>query len=430
MDAVPLTISSLESPTRGTIRGWVANLRSSGSILFLTVRDGTGLIQAVVAKADVPAELFAEAKALTIESAVVVTGDLKPDPRSPSGWEMAVAALTVVQRAAEYPIGKKEHGPDFLLDHRHLWLRSSRQTAILRIRDEIVFALRAWLKGHGFVLTDTPILTPTAAEGTTTLFKTDYFGEPAYLAQTGQLYLEAAAMAFGRVYDFGPTFRAEKSKTRRHLTEFWMLDAEAAFVAFEENLAIQEQLITAAVQAVVRTRAAELDLLERDVEILKAVQPPFPRMTYDQALKELAKAGHKTSWGEDFGADEEAVLAKLYSQPLFVTHYPAEIKAFYMQPDPANPRAVLNADLLAPEGFGEIVGGSERIHDEALLRERLRAFQLPVEEYEWYLDLRRYGSVPHSGFGIGLERVVRWICGLEHIRETIPFPRLLNRLRP
>lgn len=430
MAAAPITIASLTEPTRGTIRGWVANLRSSGSIIFLQVRDGTGLMQAVVAKDAVPAELFAAAKQLTSESSVIVTGAMKPEPRSPSGWELAVEELTVVQRAAEFPIGKKEHGPDFLLDHRHLWLRSPRQTAILKIRDEVVFALRAWLKGHGFVLTDTPILTPTAAEGTTTLFTTDYFGEPAYLAQTGQLYLEATAMALGKVYDFGPTFRAEKSKTRRHLTEFWMLDAEAAFVEFEENLSIQEQLVTTAVQAVVRTCSRELDVLERDVEVLKAIQPPFPRLTYDQALAELATTGKKVRWGQDFGADEEEVLAKLYPQPLFVTHYPTEIKAFYMQPDPENPKVVLNADLLAPEGFGEIVGGSQRIHDEALLRQKLTAFKLPVKEYEWYLDLRRYGSVPHAGFGIGLERLVRWICRLDHIRETVPFPRLLNRLRP
>ncbi len=425
-----LTIAQLTDPTSGTIEGWLANSRSSGSIVFLQVRDGSGVIQAVVAKDQVDSEIFQAAKTVTIESSIRVTGSIKPEPRSPSGWEMTVERLEILQRADDYPIGKKEHGPDFLLDHRHLWLRSPRQTAILRIRDEVAFQLRRVMREQGFSLTDSPILTPTAAEGTTTLFKTDYFGEPAYLAQTGQLYIEATAMALGRVYDFGPTFRAEKSKTRRHLIEFWMLDAEAAFVQFDENLDIQEQLIRNVVLAVLKNRRADLDQLERDTLKLEAVQAPFRRLTYDAALELLGQHGKHVAWGEDFGADEEAVIASQFPEPIFITHYPAAIKAFYMQPDPKNPKVVLNADLLAPEGYGEIVGGSQRIDDYALLKQRLQDWKLSEEDYGWYLDLRKYGSVPHSGFGVGLERLVRWICGLEHIRETIPFPRLLNRLRP
>lgn len=425
-----LSIASLYAATRGTIEGWVANVRSSGSIVFVLVRDGTGLLQAVVAKNAVSAAVFDRAERLTIESSLRVTGAIKAEPRSPSGWEMQVEALEIIQIADGYPIGKKEHGPDFLLEHRHLWVRSPRQTAILRVRDEAALALREWLHDHNFVLTDSPVLTPTAAEGTTTLFKTDYFGEPAYLAQTGQLYIEATAMAFGRVYDFGPTFRAEKSKTRRHLVEFWMLDAEAAFVDFEQNLQIQEALVSAVIAQVVKNQAAALELLERDVENLKQVVPPFPRLTYDEALKRLDDAGKKVAWGEDLGADEEEVLSKQFVQPVFITRYPADLKAFYMKPDPQNPKVVLNADLLAPDGYGEIIGGSERIDDYALLKQRLKDWKLSEKDYGWYLDLRRYGSVPHSGFGVGLERLVRWICGLEHIRETIPFPRLLNRLRP
>lgn len=425
-----LTIGSLYAATDGTIEGWIANVRSSGSIVFLQVRDGTGVLQAVVAKDAVSAAVFTAASQLTVESSVRLAGEIASEPRSPSGWEMKVKALEVVQLAAPYPIGKKEHGPDFLLENRHLWIRSPRQTAILRVRDEIALGLREWLHEHDFVLTDSPVLTPTAAEGTTTLFKTDYFGEPAYLAQTGQLYIEATAMALGRVYDFGPTFRAEKSKTRRHLIEFWMLDAEAAFVDFDGSLKIQEALISAVVAQVVKNQAASLELLERDVESLKQVVPPFPRLTYDEALKRLDDAGKKIAWGEDLGANEEEVLSKQFVQPVFITHYPAGIKAFYMKPDPENPKLVLNADLLAPDGYGEIIGGSERIDDYALLKQRLREWKLSEKDYGWYLDLRKYGSVPHAGFGVGLERLVRWICGLEHIRETIPFPRLLNRLRP
>ncbi|MBI3115675.1 MAG: asparagine--tRNA ligase [Candidatus Kerfeldbacteria bacterium] len=430
MPPSPLTIAKLTKPTSGTIAGWVANVRSSGALIFLQVRDGTGVIQAVVAKDAVDAKTFAAAKDATLESSVRITGEVKNEPRSPSGWEMKVVQFELVQKAAEYPIGKKEHGPDFLLDQRHLWLRSEKQSAILRLRDEVVWQLRSWLHAHDFVLTDSPILTPTAAEGTTTLFKTDYFGEPAFLAQTGQLYLEATAMALGRVYDFGPTFRAEKSKTRKHLVEFWMMDAEAAFVDHVGNLEIQEHLIADVIAETVKARLRELEILGRDVSTLAKITAPFPRLTYDEAVARLIKQGSKIKLGDDFGAPEEELISQDYDQPVFIEFFPTTIKAFYMQPHPDHPERVLCADLIAPEGFGEIIGGSQRIDDYELLKKRLREWKLKESDYAWYLDLRKYGSVPHSGFGIGLERLVRWIGGIEHIREAIPFPRLLNRLRP
>ncbi len=413
-----------------SIQGWAFNFRSSGKITFIQVRDGSGRIQAVVTKDSVSAESWQACEQLTIESSVRVTGTITKDDRSPFGYELQATAIEIIQRADEYPIGKKDHGVDFLLDNRHLWLRSSRQEAILRIRDQIIWAMREFFRQQEFALTDTPILTPTSCEGTTTLFETDYFDEKAYLSQSGQLYLEALAMSLGRVYDFGPTFRAEKSKTRRHMMEFWMLDAEAAFVQLEENLQIQEQLVSYVVQSVLQHRQAELDTLERDTALLKKVTAPFARLRYDDAIVQLQKLGSDIKSGDDFGADDETILMKEYDKPVFVTHYPTKIKAFYMQPDPENPDVALCADLLAPEGYGEIIGGSERIWDYDLLRSRLQDHNLSEKDFGWYLDLRKYGSVPHSGFGIGLERTVGWICGLDHVRETIPFPRLLNRLRP
>jgi len=423
-------IADKEPGTKVSLKGWVANVRSSGSIVFVQFRDGSGLLQAVIAKNAVTPAEFETARQLTVESSIKIQGTTAPEPRAPGGLELQVAGLELVHKAAEYPIGKKEHGPDFLLDNRHLWLRAPRQQAILRIRDEIVWAMRSYLRSQGFVLTDSPVLTPNAAEGTTTLFKTDYFGSNAYLAQTGQLYIEATAAALGRVYDFGPTFRAEKSKTRRHLIEFWMLDAEAAFMEFSENLEVQEGLVVAVVQSVLKNCRPELEILERDATKLEKIIAPFPRLTYTEALKILAKNGSDVKWGNDLGADDETILSNLYEQPVFVTNYPTEAKAFYMKPDPNDPKVVLNNDLLAPEGVGEIIGGSERIDDYDLLKKRILDHKLPLADFEWYLDLRRYGSFPHSGFGIGLERTVRWITGIQHIREAIPFPRLLNRIRP
>ncbi|MBI4426655.1 MAG: asparagine--tRNA ligase [Candidatus Kerfeldbacteria bacterium] len=413
-----------------TVRGWAYNVRSSGSIIFLQLRDGRGTIQAVVTKAAVEAGSWQAAQAVTIESSVVISGTIRADQRSAEGVELEASEVVVVQRAEEYPLGKKEHGTDFLLDHRHLWLRSKRQRAILLVRDTIVRAMRETMHRLDFILTDSPILTPTAAEGTTTLFTTDYFGEPAYLAQTGQLYLEATAAALGRVYDFGPTFRAEKSKTRRHLTEFWMLDAEAAFVEFDQNLEIQEQLVLGILHFVLAERREELKVLERDPKPLESIAAPFPRVRYTEAVAKLQADGATITDGDDLGGDEETLLSQQSGQPQFITHYPANIKAFYMKPDPADSRFVLNADLLAPEGYGEIIGGSQRIDDLKLLQQRLRQHHLPEADYQWYLDLRRFGSFPHSGFGIGLERLVTWICRLDHVRESVPFPRLLNRLRP
>ncbi len=429
---IPFRLSAARQAVGQTVivRGWAYNTRSSGRVVFLQLRDGSGTIQGVVSKNEVDESSWAAARRVTIESSVVVQGVIRADQRSPAGVELQSTSVQLVQRADDYPIGKKEHGVDFLMDHRHLWLRSKRQTAILLVRDTVVRAMRDAMQAMGFVLTDSPILTPTAAEGTTNLFKTDYFGEDAYLAQTGQLYIEATAAALGRVYDFGPTFRSEKSKTRRHLTEFWMLDAEAAFVEFDENLAIQEQLVLSIIERVLDERPEELKVLERDVKPLEAIRAPFPRMRYNQAIKQLQAMGSSVTAGQDLGGDEETWLSKSSSQPQFVTHYPAATKAFYMQPDPEHPEYVLNADLLAPEGYGEIIGGSQRIDDLELLRQKIHAAGLRERDYDWYLDLRRFGSFPHSGFGIGLERTVSWLCQLDHVRESIPFPRLLNRLRP
>ena len=413
-----------------TLRGWAFNFRSSGSIYFLQFRDGTGRIQGVVSKKEVNEEIWENCQKITMETSVEISGKVYKEPRSPYGLEMQVKDLKIIHLAEEYPIGKKEHGIDFLMDNRHLWIRSARQQAILKIRDEIIWAIRSFFKKQGFILTDSPILTPTSCEGTTNLFKTEYFGEKAYLAQTGQLYLEALIYSLGKVYDFGPTFRAEKSKTRRHLIEFWMMDAEAAFVEHEENMKIQEKLVCFIVSQILKNCKKELKILERNLEPLKKIKPPFPRITYDEAIKRLQKKGFKIKWGDDFGGDEETAIAEMFAKPVFIERYPAQIKAFYMKPDPENPKLVLNDDLIAPEGYGEIIGGSQRIDDLETLKKKLKEFKLPHKPFEWYLDLRRYGSVPHSGFGIGLERTVGWICSLTHVREAIPFPRLINRLRP
>ncbi len=406
-----------------TLKGWVTHFRSSGRIHFIIVRDGTGVVQCVFKRDGVQ-------DPLSTETAVSVQGEVKKDPRSPIGVEIAVTELTVIGESPDYPITPKEHGTDFLMGHRHLWVRSPRQAAILRIRAAIVRRARNFLDRHGFIVADPPIITPAAAEGSTTLFGIDYFGDPAFLSQSGQLYMEALAMALGKVYSFGPTFRAEKSKTRRHLTEFWMLEPEMAFVEFEESLQWQERLVEAIVSGVLEDCTPELVLLERDLSRLERVRAPFPRITYDEALVRLADLNLPVAWGEDLGAPHETALAEQFDRPLFVTHYPTALKAFYMHPDPYRPEVVLAADLLAPEGYGEIVGGSQRIHNLELLEQRLQEHHLPDEVYSWYVDLRRYGSVPHSGFGMGLERVVAWIAGLEHVRETTPFARTLNRVWP
>ncbi|MEW5866363.1 MAG: asparagine--tRNA ligase [Bacillota bacterium] len=412
------------------IRGWLYNKRSSGSIHFLIVRDGTGFIQTVAVRGQVPDEDFAACENLTQESSLIVRGTVRADRRAPGGYEITVSGIKPVSIAEEYPISLKEHGVDFLMDHRHLWIRTPRQVAILRVRDEIVKAIRDFLDEHEFVLVDAPILTPSACEGTTTLFETDYFDTKAYLTQSGQLYMEAAAMALGKVYCFGPTFRAEKSKTRRHLTEFWMIEPEMAWVDLDGDMRLQEDLVSYVVQRVLEKRAGELAVLERDTSKLQKVRPPFPRITYDEAVGVLRRHGVEFEWGNDFGGGDETILADEFDLPVFVHRYPTTCKAFYMKPDPDRPEVCLSADLLAPEGYGEIIGGGQRIDDPEFLQRRIREHNLPAEAYKWYMDLRRYGSVPHSGFGLGVERTVAWICGLDHVRETIPFPRLLNRIYP
>lgn len=414
-----------------TIGCWLANKRSSGKIAFLQLRDGTGFIQAVVEKSTVGEEVFKLAKQLTQETSLYVTGVVREDERSPFGYELGVSDIEIISESVDYPITPKEHGTDFLMDHRHLWLRSKRQHAIMKIRNELIRATYEFFNDHGFVKIDPPILTGSAPEGTTELFHTKYFDEDAYLSQSGQLYMEAAAMAFGKVFSFGPTFRAEKSKTRRHLIEFWMIEPEMAFYQFEDNLKLQEQYVSFIVQSVLDHCSLELSTLGRDTEKLEKVKAPFPRITYDEAVKLLHEKGFSDiSWGDDFGSPHETAIAESFDKPVFITHYPANLKPFYMQPDPNRDEVVLCADLIAPEGYGEIIGGSERIHDYQLLKKRLEEHNLDKKAYQWYLDLRKYGSVPHSGFGLGLERTVAWICGIEHVRETIPFPRLLNRLYP
>ncbi|MEM1538922.1 MAG: asparagine--tRNA ligase [Candidatus Bathyarchaeia archaeon] len=413
------------------IKGWIVTKRSSGGVQFLIVRDGTGLIQATIHRDEVDEKVFQDAEGLTQESSVIIKGSVREDKRAPGGREIRVNDLKIIHLAErDYPLAKKEHGIDFLMNFRHLWIRSPRQTAILRIRAEVVKACRDFLDGRGFVLTDAPIFTPSAVEGTTTLFEVPYFGDKAFLTQSGQLYVEAAIAAFGKVYCFGPTFRAEKSKTPRHLTEFWMVEPEIAFCDFEENLKVQEEMVTYIVKTVLEKRRRELETLKRDIEPLKKVEPPFERISYTEAIELLQKAGAKIEWGEDLGAPHERFISLQFEKPVFVHRYPAKAKAFYMQPDPQDPKVVLCADLLAPEGYGEIIGGSQRIHDLKLLEQRIEEFGLPKKAYEWYIDLRRYGSVPHSGFGLGIERTVMWICKLKHIREAIPFPRTINRVCP
>jgi asparaginyl-tRNA synthetase len=413
-----------------TVKGWLYNKRSSGKLHFLQVRDGSGVVQAIVSRADVADGVFERANLATQESSVMVTGLVRAEPRAPGGFELHARDLEIVQVSSEYPITPKEHGVDFLMGNRHLWLRSGRQTTILRVRHTIIRSIRGFLDDRGFTLVDAPILTPAACEGTTTLFETDYFGDQAFLSQSGQLYMEAAAMAVGKAYCLGPTFRAEKSKTRRHLTEFWMVEPEMAFYDLDDSLRLQEDMISHIVQSVLAHHADDLSHLERDTSQLERVRPPFPRITYDEAVEILRQHGQEIAWGDDFGGGQETILAEQFDRPVFVHRYPTASKAFYMKPDPERPEVVLCADLLAPEGYGEIIGGSQRIDDLALLEQRLVEHGLPREPFEWYLDLRRYGSVPHSGFGLGIERTVAWICGLNHVRETIPFPRMLYRIYP
>lgn len=412
------------------LEGWLHNRRSSGRIAFLIVRDGSGFVQAVASRDELGEEAYRLLDHLVQESPLRLRGRVRADRRAPGGVEVELAEVESLPSQPDYPVTPKEHGVDFLLDHRHLWIRTPRQRAILRIRAEVAAASEEYLREQGFVRVDSPVLTANASEGTTTLFAVDYFGEPAYLSQSGQLYAEASAMALGRVYCFGPTFRAERSKTRRHLIEFWMLEPEAAFVEHEENLRLQEGLVRHVLRRVLERCGRELAEVGRDVGRLERADAPFERITYDEALALLRRQGLELEWGEDFGAPHETALASAFERPLFVERYPARAKAFYMQPAADDPRVVLCDDLLAPEGYGEVIGGSQRIHDLELLRQRIREAGLDEADFDWYLDLRRWGSVPHSGFGMGIERMVAWICGLEHVREAVPYPRLLNRLRP
>jgi asparaginyl-tRNA synthetase len=422
-----------------TIRGWLYNLRTSGKLLFPIFRDGSGIIQGVVAKQQVSPELFEAIKGLTQESSVIVTGKVRADQRAPGGYELDVTDAQVVQRVNSddpYPITPKEHGVDFLMEHRHLWLRSPRQAAILRVRAEIIKAARDFFDDRGFTLTDPPILTPAACEGTTTLFPVDYFDEQAFLTQSGQLYIEATAMALGKVYSFGPTFRAEKSKTRRHLTEFWMVEPEVAYLQLDGLMELAEQFITFIVTRCLEKRRPELETIGRDISKLEKVATPFPRISYDDAVKML-QDGHekglvenKFEYGGDFGSPDETYISSQFDRPVMIHRYPASVKAFYMEPDPQRPDLALCVDVLAPEGYGEIIGGSQRMASYELLLKRIHEHELPEEAFKWYLDLRKFGGVPHAGFGMGIERAVAWICGLEHVRETIPFPRMLHRLYP
>jgi asparaginyl-tRNA synthetase len=422
-----------------TLRGWLYNLRESGKLLFPIFRDGSGTIQGVIAKQAVSPEIFDRVKSLTQESSVIVRGKVRADKRAPGGYELDVEDVEIQQLVpadAPYPISLKDHGTDFLMEHRHLWVRSPRQAAILRIRATIMRAAQEYLDTNGFIRTDPPILTPAACEGTSTLFPVEYFGEQAYLTQSGQLYIESTALALGKVYSFGPTFRAEKSKTRRHLTEFWMLEPEMAYAHLDDVMALAENFLAYIVQRVLQLHQTDLKTIGRDVAKLEAVKAPFPRITYDEAAKMLedafaaGKIDNKFTYGDDFGSPDETYISSQFDRPVMVHRYPAAIKAFYMEPDPVNPKFALCVDVLAPEGYGEIIGGSERIASYELLRQRILDHNLPLESFQWYLDLRRYGSVPHGGFGMGIERVVAWLCGLDHVRETIPFARTLNRIYP
>jgi len=425
-------ISSLPDRVGGAValRGWMENKRSSGKIAFLRIRDGSGTVQAVASRAELAAEAWAAIEGVTQESTVEATGVVKADRRAPSGVELQLTGLAVDHLSEDYPITPKEHGTAFLMEHRHLWLRSSRQRAVLKVRSEVEFAIREFFQRRGYVLIDSPILTANAAEGTSTLFETDYFGEPAYLSQSGQLYLEPAAAAFGKVYCFGPTFRAEKSKTRRHLMEFWMVEPEVAFLEFDGLCDLAEEFVTVLVAAVLERCRPELAALERDVAPLERIVPPFPRVGYGEAVEILKGKGFDLEWGDDFGGDEETALAEQFEKPVMVHRYPAAAKAFYMQPDPEDPKLALALDVLAPEGYGEVIGGSQRIHDHDLLLSRIRQHGLPEAAFQWYLDVRKYGAFPHSGFGMGIERFVAWMCGVPHLRETIPYPRMLYKIYP
>lgn len=429
-DRVYISDISKHADQEVKIKGWLYNKRSSGKLWFLQVRDGSGIIQAVAFKGDVSEEVFQRCEKVTQESAIIVTGKVSEDKRAPSGYELQMKDVQIVHLAEEYPISPKEHGSTFLMDHRHLWLRSSKQNAILRIRHEVIRACRDFFDSRGFVLIDAPIFTPNACEGTTTLFETEYFGSKAYLTQSGQLYMEAGAMAFGKVYCFGPTFRAEKSKTRRHLTEFWMIEPEVAYLDLDGDMDLAEDFIAYIVQRVLENRRAELELIERDIAPLEKVTKPFPRISYDAAVDILKKKNIEFEYGNDFGAPDETAISDEFDKPLLVHRYPAQLKAFYMKNDPEQPDKALCVDMLAPEGYGEIIGGGQREDDLETLEQKIIEHDLPKQAFEWFLDLRRYGSVPHSGFGLGIERAVTWICGLDHLRETIPFPRLINRLNP
>jgi len=414
-----------------TLHGWLYNKRSSGKIRFVLLRDGTGVVQCVMVKGHIAEDIFAKFDALTQESSFSIKGKVRKDDRAPGGFELELRDLQPIHIAQEYPITPKEHGVEFLADRRHLWLRSSRQHAIMRIRHRIIKAIRDFFDGKGFTLVDTPILTPNAVEGTTTLFETEYFDlGKAYLAQSGQLYGEAGAMAFGKIYCFGPTFRAEKSKTRRHLTEFWMVEPEVAFFDLNDDMDLAEEFLEYVVQTVLKDRAEELKAIERNTAMLQHVKRPFPRISYDEAVEMLHKKGLQFEWGGDFGAPDETVISEQFDRPVMVHRYPAKVKAFYMKRDPNNPELALAVDVLAPEGYGEIIGGSQREDDFDALLQRVKEHNLPQQAFEWYLDLRRFGSVPHAGFGLGVERTVAWICGLDHVRETVPFPRMIYRLTP
>lgn len=415
---------------RVTLSGWVYNRTHKGKLVFIMLRDGTGMIQAVIFKGNVEPECFDQMTRLSQESSIRVTGTVTEDKRAKGGYELQVDTVDVVDEADEYPITPKEHGIDFLMDHRHLWLRSSRQHSILRIRHEIIKACRDYFNDLGFMNIDAPIFTPAACEGTTTLFETDYFDTKAYLTQSGQLYMEAAAMAFGKVYCFGPTFRAEKSKTRRHLTEFWMIEPEVAFCDLNQDMELAEGMISFIIQRVLENCRDELEILERDISKLEGITAPFPRITYDEACEILKAAGSDFTPGDDFGAADETIISEKFEKPVMVTHYPRDVKAFYMKQDPDRPDRALCVDVLAPEGYGEIIGGGQREDDHDILLQKIKEHDLPREAFQWYLDLRSYGSVPHAGFGLGIERTVTWICGINHVRETIPFPRTLSRLYP
>lgn len=418
--------------TEVTLRGWVYNKRKSGKIMFLILRDGTGFIQCIIEKTQVSEKVWETCLHLTQESSIIVKGVIRQDDRAPyCGYELTLKDIDVIQLVKEeYPISLKEHGPDFLLSYRHLWLRVPTQVAIMRIRSQVIKSLRQFFDDQDFVMVDAPIFTPSACEGTTTLFEVEYFDRKAYLSQSGQLYMEAAALALGKVYCFGPAFRAEKSKTRRHLTEFWIIEPEVAFLTFEENMILQENMVCYVVQQVLKNCKNELNVLKRDISKLENVKPPFPRITYDEAFEILKQEGSETEFGSDFGANDETIITKKFDKPIFVHHFPAEIKAFYMETDPNQPDRVLGMDLLAPEGYGEIIGGGQRLSDYDTLVSRIKQHNLPMEAFSWFLDLRKFGSVPHGGFGLGLERFIAWICGIEHVRETIPFPRTIYRIEP